>query len=248
MILATFHGVALTVHSPRDFIQDLAELAARTTARRQNNGLIMNFYDDDDEDLDLLEWTASPLFVIASSHAITVSKLVRSLLAPDGIRGRYVTGMASPKIVKSLSVLWPVIVLRAAWIHVLCIRKFQKIARQIQAGEEADPLFASLGMPAVSPDFLASLLDDIDACLKCIDEMAGGVPVDRAPAFDGIVKPAEKQQPPLKLGRDPWRYARLVHGVMRKLLRIDDGTGQRQSLSLTEEEIEELSLVKSSSV
>lgn len=246
MILATLHGIALTLHSPRDFLQDLGAVAARSSKRRQRQLAGLPESDDEDEADDGLEWTASPLFVIASSHAITVSKLVRSLLAPDGVYNGSVTTRAPPRIVKSLSVLWPVMALRAAWIHVLCIRKFHKIARQVRAGADADPLFPTLGTPAVSPEFLESLLDDVDACLRSIDDMMGG-PAPSTTAIDGSVTVranSEVQQPSLKTGRDPWRYARLVHGVMKRLLELDDGDGKKKSLELTEEEIEELSLVK----
>jgi hypothetical protein len=175
---------------------------------------------------------------------------VRSVLAPDGIANGSVNTRASSQIVKSLSVLWPVMVLRSAWIHVLCIRKFHKITRKLRQGGDMDPLFPGLGSPAVSPEFLASLLDDVDSCLKSIDEMAGGsgeVQPPDVPSFDGTVKPSAllaTQPPALKTGRDPWRYARLVHGVMKKLLEMDTGPGGRNGLELTEEEIEELSLVK----
>jgi hypothetical protein len=225
----------------------MADIAARSSLRKQRrlNGETTDSQDSDSDE-DGLEWTASPLFVIASSHAITVSKLVRSVLAPDGIANGSVNIRASSRIVKSLSVLWPVMVLRSAWIHVLCIRKFHKITRKMRQGADADPLFPGLGLPAVSPEFLASLLDDVDSCLRSIDEMAGGSgqPPD-APSFDGTVKPsALTQSPALKTGRDPWRYARLVHGVMKKLLEMDTGRRGRFGLELTEEEIEELSLVK----
>ncbi|KAI9020553.1 hypothetical protein DFJ74DRAFT_757078 [Hyaloraphidium curvatum] len=245
MLLANMHGIALTLHSPRGFIQDLRTLAARS-ARRGHAA-------EDDPDDDDLDWTASPFFVIASSHAITVSKIIRSVLAPqgisqDGVGKKLVTGRASPAFVKSLSVLWPTMVLRAAWIHVLCIRKFQKIARKLkESSEQDDNLFGSSGGPVVSPDFLAGLLEDVDACLRSIDDMAGTRPASKtsswssvgaASSFDGGEQGAAGAKP----RQDPWRYARLVHGVMRKVLSF--GSGDRDRLGLTEEEIEELSLVK----
>lgn len=245
----------------------MLRLAAKSN--RVAQGFMQRYAGDygvDEEDDDGLDWTASPLFVIASSHAITVSKLVRSFLAPEGIvdtdaangGGRQVVKRAPPEIVKSLTVLWPAMVLRAAWIHVLCIRKFRKI--QASLGDAANGLLFGGNGPVVSPEFLESLLDDVQACLNSINEIAGAAPkslLQPAPQPEGTVSPVLLQPnsavAPRTIrasGRDPWRYARLVYGVMLKLLNLDVNEGQgtpgrrRGSLSLTEEEIAELSLIK----
>lgn len=210
-------GIGITLNSPRDFVADLMALASQAAP---GSALGVN-----EDVLDgILDWTTSPLFVVASSHAIAISKIARSVLA---VQSDPVTGFG-----RALSPLWPIRVLRAAWLHVLCILKFQRVAQSmLQDTGDMDPTWNLLA-PTLSPEYLGALLDDVDACLKSIDGMVTATPVN-----SNVVR---KRKPRM----DPWRYSLLVHGIMRKLLGVDFSNGSVGTLELNEDQVAMLSMLK----
>lgn len=241
--LVSIHGEFVMLNSPHDYLTDLMEFATRVTSGLPTNDLL-------DE---LLQWTSSSSFVIASSHAISVSKLARALLEIEGS----LDADGNPiKLVKSLSSLWPVFLLRSAWVHVICILQLKKISggvlpalanRTTPGSSLSSPSnsHGSASPTSMSAEFLETLLDDVGSCLRSIDAMSGGSQprgVAAGTSSTGIEGGSRKRQ---RVGRDPWRYASIVHGVLRKLLGADF-TANGRGLDLTEDEVEMLSLLKDS--
>ncbi len=212
-ILSSWHAMFITLNSPRDFTTDLLLLARRLGTKDTNPG------SPSDPLVDILECTSHPNFLVASSHAIRLSQFVRSILA---IPGPDEGGAPRLSLAKTMSPLWPMRILRAAWVHVLCILGCQKI---VESGLDAE----SAG---ISPEMLSALLEDVAACLSSIDEMADSTP-------------QESRKKKARSGRNPWRYTSVVHSVMRKILGVDFGLApQDRMLELTEEEVATLSQLR----
>lgn len=213
--LLGMHGWLLTLNSPRDVFQDLREAASGVALRADGNNILDR----------LLEWSTSADFIIASSHAIAISKLARSILDLEGKPDS--TGKPL-SVVRSFTSLLPFFVIRAAWIHVICILNLKR-----STGDAV--LMQIPGTPgeSLTAGFLETLLDDVGACLRSIEAMA-------APSSSARAGQAKKRP---RLGSDPWRYASTAHSVVRKLLSVDMGMGQG-GLELSEDEVEMLQMLK----
>ena len=213
-ILSSLHAMFITLNSPRDFTTDLLLLTRRLESKDIHPG------SPADPLVDILECTSNPNFLVASSHAIRLSQFVRSILAIEP--GPQDGGRPRLSLAKTMSPLWPMRILRAAWIHVLCILGCQKI---VESGVDAEAA-------GISPEMLGSLLEDVSACLRSIDETADAAPL-------------ESRKKKARFARNPWRYTSVVHGVMRKVLGVDFGLAPKdRTLDLTEEEVATLSQLR----
>lgn len=211
--LLDMHGWLLTLNSPRDVFQDLREIASHAANRTDGSHVLDR----------LLAWSTTQDFIVASSHAIAISKLARSILDLEGKPDS--TGKPM-NIVRSFTSLLPFFVIRAAWIHVICILNLKRATGQVILTELPGTPGESLTL-----GFLETLLEDVGACLRSIDVLASGPIQSTGPT---------RKRP--RLGSDPWRYASTAHSVVRKLLSVDFSTGH--GFDLTEEEVEMLSLLK----
>jgi len=152
--MLNWHGAALTLYCPRDFAASL-------------------FSPDLAEEM---EWTSTPLFMVASSHAIAASRLVCAASKSED--------PASPS--RPVSVLFPMMVLRAAWVRALCLR------RVYGNSENAAGLFGSEhGTEGAfsSPEFVDRVLQDLRDCIDVIDRQGRvNFPADVQQSYIGMVR------------------------------------------------------------
>lgn len=149
--MLNYHSAALTLYSPRELPTCLSTPL----------------------DVSALSWTRSPMFLVASSHAIAAARLAKS--APG-------TASARP-----ISMLWPLMVLRAAWTRVVCLQSLK------EAPTNAGPCLPG------DPDAVAQkVVDDVGECLRSIERQK--------------LAPEKKVD-----GKSCGRYADLVKAVVARL-------------------------------
>ncbi|KAI9019917.1 hypothetical protein DFJ74DRAFT_142278 [Hyaloraphidium curvatum] len=136
-MLVFFHATHLLLHAPYDILGEWP------------------FTDPSSPGFAALEdWPFSDAFIVAESHAITISRLVKSAVVTPG-------GDLRKPDVRGTTPLWPTLVVRACWVHVIAIRKFRHILRTA-------PPDAPATQQAMST--VAALLQDIVALLADIPD------------------------------------------------------------------------------
>lgn len=170
--LVNWHGVAISLYSPRDLVSTVASLPSS----------------------DDMEWTKSPSFVIAFSHALVSARIVGGVTSLGRLRANLeqepqvtmtVEGggpeqeehsdlnFLSEDEFKTRHPLWPTTVLRVALAHVYCLRHLQTIIVDQSLGtwNPNAELLQTIGVSPedlLSPDFINTLLRDISDCIDSI--------------------------------------------------------------------------------
>lgn len=157
--LVNWHGLAITLYSPRDFVATVASLS--------------------DEDL---EWTKSAAFVMAFSHALISARIVsRALSLSVPLDAQPGADALIPEDEPQLRhPLWPVMVLRVALAHIYCLRRLQTISLDQSLGTW-QPNLELLDMIGIGPQDLVSpelanmVLHDIKECMESIVKSQRGL-------------------------------------------------------------------------